>query len=80
MRKMERDYLQDHNDSKQSSNSRLRKLFAVNMVRHWDRLPRKAADAPSLEVFKAGLEGSDVASLRQKGLYPVVHHDGSEGL
>ena len=28
------------------------------MVRHWHRLPREAVDAPSLEVFKARLDGA----------------------
>lgn len=28
------------------------------MVKHWHRLPRRAADAPSLEVFKAKLDGA----------------------
>ena len=27
------------------------------VVRHWHRLPREAADAPCLKVFKAGLDG-----------------------
>jgi len=27
------------------------------MVRHWDRLPREAVDAPSLEAFKSRLDG-----------------------
>ncbi|KFV63014.1 hypothetical protein N307_08541, partial [Dryobates pubescens] len=35
----------------------IRKMFfAVRVVRHWNRLPRKAVDAPSLEVFKARLD------------------------
>ena len=28
------------------------------MVRHWPRLPREAVAAPSLEVFKARLDGA----------------------
>ncbi|KFV50650.1 hypothetical protein N341_10176, partial [Tyto alba] len=35
-----------------------KKLFTVKVVRHWGRLPREAVDAPSLEVFKARLDGA----------------------
>ena len=35
-----------------------KKVFTVRVVRHWNRLPREAADAPSLEVFKARLDGA----------------------
>ena len=28
------------------------------MVRHWHRLPREDVDAPSLEAFKARLDGA----------------------
>jgi len=34
------------------------KLFTVSVVRHWHRSPREAVDAPSLEVFKARLDGA----------------------
>jgi len=35
-----------------------KKLFTLRAVRHWKRLPREVVDAPSLEVFKASLDGS----------------------
>ncbi|KFQ93104.1 hypothetical protein Y956_06829, partial [Nipponia nippon] len=33
-----------------------KELFNVRVVKHWNRLPREAVDAPSLEVFKARLD------------------------
>ena len=30
----------------------------MKVVRHWPRLHRKTVDAPSLEVFKARLDGT----------------------
>lgn len=38
------------------------KFFTKKMVRCWNRLPREAVDALSLEVFKARLDGA-VGSL-----------------
>ncbi|KFP16857.1 hypothetical protein Z169_07791, partial [Egretta garzetta] len=35
-----------------------KKLFTLRVVRHWHRLPREAVYAPSLEVFKARLDGA----------------------
>ena len=34
------------------------KFFTMRVVRCWHRLPREAVDAPSLEVFKARLDGA----------------------
>ena len=34
------------------------KFFTMRMVRCWNRLPREVVDAPSLEMFKARLDGA----------------------
>ncbi|KFR12709.1 hypothetical protein N306_07707, partial [Opisthocomus hoazin] len=34
-----------------------KKFFTMRMVKHWNRLPREAVDASSLEGFKARLDG-----------------------
>ena len=33
-----------------------KKFFTQRMVTHWNRLPKEAVDAPSLEAFKARLD------------------------
>ena len=35
-----------------------KKFFTMRVVKHWNRLPREAVAAPSLEVFKARLNGT----------------------
>jgi len=34
------------------------KFFTMRVMKHWNRLPREAVDAPSLEVFKIRLVGA----------------------
>ncbi|KFP10977.1 hypothetical protein Z169_06261, partial [Egretta garzetta] len=35
-----------------------KKFFTMRVVKHWNRLPSKAVEAPSLEAFKARLDGA----------------------
>jgi len=34
------------------------KFVTMSVVRHWNMLSREAVDAPSLEAFKARLDGA----------------------
>ena len=33
-----------------------KKFFTMQVIEHWNRLPRKVVEAPSLETFKARLD------------------------
>jgi len=35
-----------------------KKFLTMRVVKHWNRLPREVADAPSLETFKVSLDGT----------------------
>ncbi|KFP20214.1 hypothetical protein Z169_06698, partial [Egretta garzetta] len=35
-----------------------KKFFTMRVVKHWNRLPREVAEAPSLEAFRARLDGA----------------------
>ncbi|KFQ63286.1 hypothetical protein N334_12612, partial [Pelecanus crispus] len=35
-----------------------KKFFTMRVVKHWNRLPREAEEAPSLEILKVRLDGA----------------------
>ena len=48
--------LPNHSEEGIESISVGRSFFTQRVVTHWNRLPREAVDAPSLEAFKARLD------------------------
>ena len=47
-------------------------FFTVRVVRHWNRLPRDAVDASSLEAFKARLKEALSKLVKWKVSLPVA--------
>ncbi|KAM6383098.1 uncharacterized protein FN964_004243 isoform 1-T2 [Alca torda] len=47
-----------------------KKFFTQRVVRHWNRFPREAVDAPSLEVLKASLDGALSSLVQGRGPCP----------
>ncbi|KAK4825791.1 hypothetical protein QYF61_002375 [Mycteria americana] len=62
----------------------MKKFFTIRVVKHWHRLPREVADAPSLETFKVSLEQQLMERHRNGTKYEEwtgtgAHVDTSEG-
>ena len=49
-----------------------KKFFTVRMLRHWNRLPREVVDAPTLEAFKARLDGAVSSLVYSEVCLPTV--------
>jgi len=48
-----------------------KKFFTMRVVKHWNRLSREVIDAPSLETFKARLDGA-LSNLIQLMMFPLT--------
>ena len=51
-----------------------KKFFTVRVVRHWNKLPREAVDAPFLEAFKARLDGAVSDLVYRELSLPIAWH------
>ena len=49
-----------------------KKFFTQRVVRHWNELPREAVGAPSLEEFKATLDGALGSLVWWVATLPIV--------
>ena len=49
--------------------------FTVRVVRHWNGLPNEAVDAPSLEAFKARLDGAVSSLVWWEASLPIVGNE-----
>ena len=53
-----------------------RKFFTQRVVTHWNRLPKEAVDAPSLEAFKARLDVALGSLVWSGGWQPCTQQGG----
>ena len=51
-----------------------KKFFTVRVLRHWNMLPSEVVNTPSLEVFKARLNG--VLATWSRGRHPCQQQRG----
>ena len=49
-----------------------KKFFTQRVVTHWNRLPKEAVDAPSLEAFKARLHHRIIESPRLEKTHRIT--------
>ena len=49
-----------------------KKFFTVRVVRHWNRLPSEVLNAPSLEAFKARLDGTLSTLVQSEVSLPIA--------
>ena len=54
-----------------------RNFFSQRVVTHWNRLPKEAVDAPSLEAFKARLHHRIIESPRLEKTHRIIQSNHS---